>query len=111
MKGESMSSVLARLAPTGIYLLHGVPRDLQRTARARARQQGASLREVLLQALREYAAGTWPPRRDDSAASASGRRPELIGRGTAAGYTGAYREPGTIDIEEVVAVQTARGPA
>jgi hypothetical protein len=39
-----------------------------------------------------------------------GRRPELIGRGTAAGYTGAYREGGTVDIEEVVAVQTARGP-
>ena len=38
------------------------------------------------------------------------RRPELIGRGTAAGYTGAYREGGTVDIEEVVAVQTARGP-
>jgi len=27
-----------------------------------------------------------------------------------AGYTGAYREPGTVDIQEVVAVQTARGP-
>jgi len=40
----------------------------------------------------------------------AGRRPELIGRGTAAGYTGAYREPGSVDIEEVVAVQTARGP-
>ena len=40
----------------------------------------------------------------------AGRRPELIGRGTAAGYTGAYREPGTVDIQEVVAVQTARGP-
>ena len=39
-----------------------------------------------------------------------GRRPELIGRGTAVGYTGAYREPGTVDIQEVVAVQTARGP-
>ena len=38
------------------------------------------------------------------------RRPELIGRGTAAGYTGSYREPGTVDIQEVVAVQTARGP-
>ena len=37
------------------------------------------------------------------------RRPELIGRGTAVGYTGAYREPGTVDIEEVVAVQMARG--
>jgi hypothetical protein len=41
---------------------------------------------------------------------AAGRRPELIGRGAATGYTGAYREPGTVDIEEVVAVQTARGP-
>ena len=40
----------------------------------------------------------------------AGRRPELIGRGTAVGYTGAYREPGTVDIQEVVAVQTARGP-
>ena len=39
----------------------------------------------------------------------AGRRPELIGRGTAAGYTGAYREPGTVDIEEFVAVLTARG--
>jgi hypothetical protein len=106
-----MSSVLSRLASTGIYLLHGVPRDLQRAARARARQQGASLRAVLLQALREYVAGTWTPRRDDNSASDStGRRPELIGRGTAAGYTGAYREPGTVDIQEVVAVQTARGP-
>ena len=106
-----MPNVLARLAPTGIYLLHGVPRDLQQAARARARQQGASLRAVLLQALREYAAGTWRPGRDDDAASeAAGHRPELIGRGTAAGYTGAYREPGTVDIQEVVAVQTARGP-
>ena len=39
-----------------------------------------------------------------------GRRPELIGRGTAVGYTGAYREASGVDIEEVVAVQTARGP-
>ena len=37
------------------------------------------------------------------------RRPELIGRGTAVGYTGAYSEPGTVDIEEVVAVLMARG--
>jgi hypothetical protein len=38
------------------------------------------------------------------------RRPELIGRGTAVGYTGAYHEPGTVDIVEVVALQNARGP-
>ena len=105
-----MSSVLTRLAPTGIYLLHGVPRDLQRAARTRARQQGASLRAVLLQAVREYVAGTWTPRNDTAASESTERRPELIGRGSAAGYTGAYREPGTVDIEEVVAVQTARGP-
>lgn len=41
----------------------------------------------------------------------AGRRPELIGRGTAVGYTGAYREQDGVDIEEVVAVQTARGPS
>ena len=39
------------------------------------------------------------------------RRPELLGRGSAVGYTGAYCEPGTVDIQEVVAVQAARlGP-
>jgi len=36
-------------------------------------------------------------------------RPDPIGRGTAVGYTGAYREPGTVDIQEVVAMQLARG--
>lgn len=39
-----------------------------------------------------------------------GRRPDLIGRGAAVGYTGAYREPHCVDIQDVVAVQTARGP-
>jgi hypothetical protein len=43
-------------------------------------------------------------------AEPAARRPELIGRGAAVGYTEAYREPGTVDIVEVVAVQTARGP-
>jgi hypothetical protein len=38
------------------------------------------------------------------------RRPELLGRGTAVGYTGAYHEPGSVDIQEVVALQNARGP-
>ena len=37
------------------------------------------------------------------------RRPDLIGRGSAVGYTGAYCEPGTVDIQEVVAVQAAKG--
>src|SRR6266571_537177 len=56
--------VLARLATTGIYLLHGIPRDLQRAARLRAVSEGTTLRSTLLQALREYAAGTWTPRPD-----------------------------------------------
>jgi hypothetical protein len=53
--------VLARLATTGIYLVHGIPRDLQRAARLRAVSEGTTLRSALLQALREYAAGTWTP--------------------------------------------------
>jgi hypothetical protein len=56
--------VLARLATTGIYLLHGIPRDLERAARLRAVREGTTLRGALLQALREYAAGTWTPQRD-----------------------------------------------
>ena len=53
--------VLSRLATTGVYLLHGIPRDLQRAARLRAASEGTTLRGALLQALREYAAGTWRP--------------------------------------------------
>lgn len=53
---------LARIATTGIYLLRGVPRDLQQTARNRAVREGTTLRRVLKQALREYAAETWTPR-------------------------------------------------
>jgi hypothetical protein len=59
------SRVLARMATTGIYLLRGVPRDLQRTARVRAVHEGTTLRSVLVQALREYAAGTWTPQPHD----------------------------------------------
>ena len=58
--------VLARMATTGIYLLRGIPRDLQRAARTRAVSEGTTLRWVLLQALREYAAGTWTPQPDDN---------------------------------------------
>ena len=58
--GPRMSArVLARIATTGIYLVRGVPRGLQRAARARARRERTTLRWILLQALREYAAGTW----------------------------------------------------
>jgi len=60
-----LTQALARVATTGIYLVRGVPRDLQRAARVRALRERTTLRSVLLQALREYAAGTWTPRRDD----------------------------------------------
>jgi hypothetical protein len=53
--------VLARMATTGIYLVCGIPNDLQRAARVRAVSEGTTLRLVLLQGLREYAAGTWTP--------------------------------------------------
>jgi hypothetical protein len=56
---------LARLATTGIYLLRGIPRDLQGAARARALTQGTTVHSVLLRALREYAAGSWTPRPEE----------------------------------------------
>jgi hypothetical protein len=56
--------VLARMATSGIYLLRGATRELQRTARQRAAREGTTLRSVLLRGLREYAAGTWTPRPD-----------------------------------------------
>lgn len=59
-----LARVLARTAKSGIYLVRGVPRELQRAARARAARQGTTLSAVLVHALREYAAGTWVPRRD-----------------------------------------------
>ncbi len=65
--GPRMSArVLARIATTGIYLVRGVPRGLQRAARARARRERTTLRWILLQALREYAAGTWTPHPGDT---------------------------------------------
>jgi hypothetical protein len=57
--------VLARLAASGIYLVRGVPRPVQRAARVRAVSENTTLRWVLVQALREYAAGAWTPRPDD----------------------------------------------
>jgi hypothetical protein len=58
-----LERVLARTARTGIYLVRGLPRDLQRAARARAVSDGTTLSAVLVLALRDYAAGTWSPRR------------------------------------------------
>lgn len=58
------SRALARMATTGIYLLRGVPRELQQAARGRAVREGTTLRQVLLQGLGEYAAGTWTPQPD-----------------------------------------------
>ena len=67
------SRVLARMATTGIYLLRGFPRDLQRAARARALSEETTLRSVLLHGLREYAAGTWTPKSDDKLPDAAHR--------------------------------------
>jgi hypothetical protein len=57
---------LVRLATTGIYLLRGVPLELQRAARVRAVSEGTTLRQVLLKGLGEYAAGTWTPQPDET---------------------------------------------
>jgi hypothetical protein len=65
------SRVLARVATSGIYLLRGLPRDLQRAARARALSEGTTLRSVLLRGLREYAAGTWTPKLDQAVAEST----------------------------------------
>ena len=59
------TAALARLATTGIYLLRGVPIEVQRAARTRAARDATTLRQVLLQGVAEYAAGTWTPRPDD----------------------------------------------
>lgn len=64
MSGLLPTRALTRMATTGIYLVRGVPRDLQRAARVRAVREGTTLRRVLLQGLREYAAGTWTPKPD-----------------------------------------------
>lgn len=57
--------VLARMAMTGIYLLHGIPREVQQASRIRAVRENTTIRMVLLQALNEYAAGAWPSRENE----------------------------------------------
>ena len=66
--GAGRNRVLARVAISGIYLLRGLPRDRQRAARARAHSEGTTLRSVLLRGLREYAAGTWTPKLEETVA-------------------------------------------
>ncbi len=62
--------VLMRVATTGIYLLRGVPLEVQQAARARAVTDGTTLHQVLLKGLGEYAAGTWTPRTGDKRSAA-----------------------------------------
>ena len=67
-RAATPSRALVRMAITGIYLVRGIPLDIQRAARARAVSEGTTLRRVLDRALREYAARTWTPIADDSRA-------------------------------------------
>jgi predicted HicB family RNase H-like nuclease len=48
-------------ASTGTFRVRGVSRDLHRAARLRAMSQGTTLRQVMLEALQAYGAGTWTP--------------------------------------------------
>ena len=72
--------VLARIATSGIYLLRGVPLELQRAARSRAVREGTTLGQVLLTGLSEYAAGTWTPRPDGTVSTAAAPRLRATGR-------------------------------
>ena len=68
--GRPAARVLMRVATTGIYLLRGVPLELQRAARVRAVSDGTTLHQVLLKGLGEYAAGTWTPQPGDKRSAA-----------------------------------------
>lgn len=68
--GRPAARVLMRVATTGIYLLRGVPLELQRAARVRAVSDGTTLQQVLLKGLGEYAAGTWTPQPGDKRSAA-----------------------------------------
>ena len=72
--------VLARIATSGIYLLRGVPLELQRAARSRAVSEGTTLGQVLVMGLSEYAAGTWTPRPDGTVSTATVPRLRTTGR-------------------------------
>lgn len=79
--GRSMPTrALVRMATTGIYLLRGVPLDLQRAARVRAVSEGTTLHQVLLKGLSEYAAGDWTPQPDDKRPAVLNPRVHATGR-------------------------------
>ena len=59
------SRALVRMAITGIYLVRGIPQDVQRAVRRRAVAESTTLRRVLARALREYARGTWTPKPEE----------------------------------------------
>lgn len=61
-RAKAPSRALVRMAVTGIYLVRGIPLDVQQAARARAVNEGTTLQRVLANALREYAAETWTPK-------------------------------------------------
>ena len=71
---------LARVAPTGSYLLRGVPIEVQRAARIRAAREETTLGQVLLRSLGEYAAGTWTPHADERRPGALSPRVHATGR-------------------------------
>lgn len=57
---------------TGTYIVRGVAREEYRAARLRATSEGTTLRSVMLQALRDYAARTWTPRAESPAPRRNG---------------------------------------
>lgn len=57
---------------TGTYTVRGVAREEYRAARLRATSEGTTLRAVMVQALRDYAAKTWTPRADAPAPRRNG---------------------------------------
>jgi hypothetical protein len=65
MRAGTPSRALVRMAITGVYLVRGIPLDIQQAARARAVREGTTLRRVLGRALRDYASGAWTPLPDD----------------------------------------------
>ena len=89
------SRVLARVATTGIYLVRGVSRDLQRAARRRAVSEGTTLCSVLVQALTEYAAGNSRPQPDGKLSEPARQRgsPKRSRRGTRGSLGRTYSEP------------------